>query len=257
MGHRRGCGDATPSDQVTPTLVVMTVILLRHGRSTANTSQTLAGRSPGVGLDEQGDQQARSLVGRMAGLPIAAVVTSPLQRCRQTVEHLADALALTPIVDERLIEVNYGDWTGRRLEELVKEPLWRVVQQHPSAVVFPGGEGLAQVQARAVAAVREHDARLRAEHDADTLWVACSHGDVIKAVLADAFGTHLDGFQRIVAAPSSVSVVRYTETRPFVLHMNDTGSDLSGLAPAHNGARVETEADGAARGSDAVIGGAV
>ncbi|MGV0652700.1 histidine phosphatase family protein [Mycolicibacterium thermoresistibile] len=210
----------------------MTVILLRHGRSTANTSHTLAGRTAGVDLDEKGREQAAALVDRIGELPIRAIVRSPLLRCRRTVEPLAAALGLEPVVDDRLIEVDYGAWTGRKLSELVKEPLWAVVQQQPSAAVFPDGEGLAQVQARAVAAVREHDRRLAEEHGADVLWLACSHGDVIKAVLADALGTHLDSFQRIGADPASMSVIRYTAVRPFVMHVNHTGAQLTaGLLP--------------------------
>ena len=132
--------------------------------------------------------------------------------------------------DDRLGEARYGDWTGRTIKELVKEPLWRVVQQHPSAAVFPGpeGEGLAQTQARAVAAVRSWNATL----GPDAVWLACSHGDVIKAILADALGLHLDQFQRIVVDPASVSVVTYTETRPFVVRVNDTGGDVSAPDPA-------------------------
>ncbi|NLU84959.1 histidine phosphatase family protein [Rhodococcus sp. HNM0569] len=209
----------------------MTVVLVRHGRSTSNTARTLAGRSPGVELDEHGIGQAERLVDRLAAVDVVEIVQSPLLRCEQTVTPLARARGLTPVIDARLAEVDYGDWTGRELASLVKEPLWRVVQQHASAAVFPGGEGLAQVQARAVAAVREHDARLAREHGRDVLWVACTHGDVVKAVLADAIGIHLDGFQRIVAEPASLSVVRYTETSPFVLRTNDTGGDLSGLVP--------------------------
>jgi len=208
----------------------MTVILLRHGRSTANTSHVLAGRTPGVELDEVGHVQAKNLVARFAGLEIAEIVRSPLLRCRQTVQPLATDRGLEPVIDERLAEVDYGQWTGRELKDLVKEPLWSVVQQHASGAVFPGGEGLAQVQSRAVAAIREHDRRLHEQHGKDVVWVACSHGDVIKSVLADALATHLDGFQRIVAEPASISVVRYTDVRPFVLRVNDTGSDLSGLA---------------------------
>lgn len=209
----------------------MTVILLRHGRSTANTSRVLAGRTPGVELDEVGHIQAKGLVARLAGLAIAEIVHSPLLRCRQTVTPLALDRGLTPVADDRLVEVDYGQWTGRELGDLLKEPMWKVVQQHASAAVFPDGEALAHVQARSVAAVREHDGRLTAAHGGDVVWIACTHGDVIKAVLADALGTHLDGYQRIVAEPASISVVRYTETRPFVLRLNDTGSDLSGLAP--------------------------
>jgi probable phosphomutase (TIGR03848 family) len=140
---------------------------------------------------------------------------------------LAAALGLDPFVDDRLTEVDYGEWTGRKIGELVKEPLWQVVQAQPSAAVFPGGEALAAVQARAVAAVREHDRRLHDEHDGDVLWLACAHGDVIKAVVADALGIHLDSFQRITVDPASMSVIRYTPLRPFVVHVNHTGTQLA------------------------------
>ncbi|MCU1609093.1 MAG: alpha-ribazole phosphatase [Pseudonocardiales bacterium] len=208
-----------------------TVILLRHGRSTANSAGVLAGRTLGVGLDEGGVAQAQALVERLAQLPLAAVVSSPLQRCQETVAPLAQARELEVTVDDRFIEVDYGQWTGRELSKLGKEPLWKVVQSHPSAAVFPGGEGLAALQARAVAAVREWDAKLAAEHGPHVLWLVCSHGDVIKAVLADALGVHLDGFQRIVANPCSISAVTYTETRPFVQRVNDCGDDLRSLVP--------------------------
>ncbi|MGW0003842.1 histidine phosphatase family protein [Nocardia grenadensis] len=210
----------------------MTVILLRHGVSTSNTGGTLAGRSSGVELTDRGGEQARTVADRLAGLPISRIVTSPLLRCQRTVSPLAAELGLEPVVDDRLAEVDYGEWTGRRIQDLLQEPLWQVVQRHASAAVFPGGEGLAQVQARAVSAIREHDRALAELHDGDQLWVACTHGDVIKAVLADALGIHLDGFQRIMVEPASLSVVRYTRTAPFVTRMNDTGADLSGLAPA-------------------------
>ncbi|WP_028663326.1 histidine phosphatase family protein [Saccharomonospora halophila] len=208
-----------------------TVILLRHGRSSANGSGVLAGRSPRVDLDATGRGQAEALVDRLAGVPLAALVTSPLLRCRQTMAPLARHRDLERRSESRLSEVDYGDWTGRELKTLAKEPLWRVVQSHPSAAVFPGGEGLAQMQARAVEAVREHDARITAEHGEHAVWALCSHGDVLKAVLADALGQHLDAFQRLVVDPASVSVVRYTETRPFVLRLNDHGGDLSGVVP--------------------------
>lgn len=205
----------------------MTVILLRHGRSSSNTAGVLAGRSEGVDLDDKGRDQAAGLIDRIGDLPVRALISSPLLRCRRTVEPLAEALCLEPLIDDRLAEVDYGEWTGRKLAELAGEPLWRVVQAHPSAAVFPGGEGLAQVQARAVAAVREHDRRLALEHEGDALWVACTHGDVIKAVVADAYGMHLDSFQRVTADPASVSVIRYTELRPFVVHVNHTGAKLA------------------------------
>ena len=227
----------------------MTVILLRHGRSTSNTAHVLAGRSEGVDLDDKGREQAAQLVDRIGELPIKAVVRSPQLRCRLTVEPLADKLGVEPVVDERFAEVDYGEWTGRKLGELFKEPLWSVVQAHPSAAVFPGGEGLAEVQTRAVAAVREHDARLAEQHGADVLWVACTHGDVIKAVVADALSLHLDGFQRVSVDPASVSVVRYTKLRPFVLHVNHTGAQLTSALTAAPPSAGDTPAD------EAVVGG--
>lgn len=235
----------------------MTVILLRHGRSTANTAGVLAGRSEGVELDEKGREQADRVVERLTELPIVEIVTSPVLRCRQTVTPLATARELEPTVEPDLAEVDYGTWTGRKLGELGKEPLWKVVQQHPSAAVFPEGEGLAAVQARVVAAVRRHDARLAAEHGRDVLWVACSHGDPIKAVLADALGCHLDTFQRITADPCSVSVVRYTETLPFVLRTNDTGGDLRSIVPAPPPAEGDADGQTGASGDPAPAGAVV
>ena len=216
-----------------------TVLLVRHGRTTANTAGVLAGWTPGVRLDDTGEQQVSALAQRMAVLPLAAVVASPLERCQQTAGALTSVAgpgdhARPAIVDdERLGECRYGDWTGREIKTLVKDPLWKVVQAHPSAVVFPGpeGESMRGMQQRAVDAVRDWDARVAAEHGPDAIWVAVSHGDVIKAILADALGTHLDSFQRIVVDPSSVSVVRYTATRPFVVRSNDTGGELSSIVP--------------------------
>jgi probable phosphomutase (TIGR03848 family) len=227
----------------------MTVILLRHGRSTSNTAHVLAGRAEGVDLDDKGRQQAAELVDRIRDLPIRAVVSSPMLRCRRTIEPLAEALGVEPVIDDRFAEVDYGEWTGRKLGELVNEPLWAVVQAHPSAAVFPGGEGLAQVQTRAVAAVREHDARLAEQHGGDALWLACTHGDVIKAVVADALAIHLDGFQRVSADPASMSVIRYTRLRPFVLHVNHTGGRLTSALTA------APPTDGEPPPGDAVVGG--
>jgi probable phosphomutase (TIGR03848 family) len=231
----------------------MTVILLRHGRSTSNVAHTLAGRSEGVDLDDKGREQAQGIVERIGSLPVKAIVRSPMLRCENTVAPLAAALGIEVLVDERLSEVDYGEWTGCKIGDLVKEPLWAVVQQHPSAAVFPGGEGLAQVQARAVEAVRAHDRTLAEQNEGnDVLWVACTHGDVIKSVVADALGTHLDSFQRITADPASMSVIRYTSVRPFVMHVNHTGAALTAALSA------VPKDDGTAKPEptgDAVVGG--
>jgi probable phosphomutase (TIGR03848 family) len=231
---------------------VTTLILLRHGRSAANVNGVLAGRAAGVELDDTGRAQAEKLVDRLVGVPIGEIVCSPMLRCEQTVAPLAAARGLVPTTEPELAEVDYGSWTGSQLKTLVKEPLWKVVQSHPSAAVFPGGEGLAGMQARAVAAVRRHGARIAADHGPAAVWLACSHGDVIKAVLADALATHLDNFQRIVVDPGSISVVHYTETRPFVARVNDLGGDLAGLVPPSPKRR---RRKAGVRSSDAVVGG--
>ncbi|WP_406094338.1 histidine phosphatase family protein [Kitasatospora purpeofusca] len=248
-----------------------TLLLVRHGRSTANTAGILAGWTPGVELDDTGRAQAAALAGRLAPVPLVQAVSSPLERCRQTLEPLlaarpelarpepagsesagserGAAAAGGPALDDRLGECHYGEWTGRPLAELAKEPLWRTVQDHAAAAAFPGGESLRELSHRTVGAVREWNEKIAAEHGEDAVWIACSHGDVIKAVVADALGLHLDHFQRINVDPCSVTAIRYTARRPFVLRMGDTG-DLASLVPrpaAHPGQAGPSE--------DAVVGG--
>jgi probable phosphomutase (TIGR03848 family) len=221
-----------------------TLLLVRHGL-TAMTGPVLAGRTPGVHLDDRGEKQAAAVAARIAVLPVTTIVTSPLDRCLDTATFIKDAQQqpLELQVDRRIIECDYGDWTGKALKDLAKDPVWKVVQTQPSAARFPAGESLSEVSARAVAAVRDWDARL----PDDAIWVACSHGDVIKAILADALGLHLDQFQRIVVDPCSVSVVRYTATRPYVLRSNDIGSDLAPFVPPKKKSR--------RKAADATVGG--
>lgn len=221
-----------------------TVLLVRHGRTTANADGVLAGRTPGVLLDATGAEQAQRTADRLAVVPLVAVVTSPMERCRQTADALLARQATDPrlVVDEQLTECDYGTWQGRLLRELTTDPLWATVQSQPSAMVFPGGESLAAMQARAVAAVRRHDAAVTAEHGPGAVWAAVTHGDVVATVLADALGMHLDLYQRIGVGPASVSVVRYGGPRPQVVATNTDGGDLSWLRDA-------------ATAGDAVVGG--
>ncbi|MBL1287110.1 MSMEG_4193 family putative phosphomutase [Streptomyces sp. For3] len=229
-----------------------TLILVRHGRSTANTSGVLAGRTPGVSLDERGAEQAAALPGRLSALTLAAAVSSPLQRCRETLQPLLDARPGLPLhTEERISECDYGDWSGRKLAELSDEPLMRVVQQHPSAAAFPGGESMRAMQARAVEAVRDWNSRIEAEHGEDATYLMCSHGDIIKALVADALGMHLDLFQRIHADPCSVTAIRYTALRPFLLRLGDTG-DFAALAPREQAIGADAAGDTA---TDAAVGG--
>ncbi|MEV0442704.1 histidine phosphatase family protein [Streptomyces spectabilis] len=221
-----------------------TLILVRHGRSTANTAGLLAGWTPGVALDERGTRQAAELPGRLAALPLAEAVTSPLQRCQETLAPLRAARPdLAVHTDDRIGECHYGDWSGRKLAELAGEPLMEVVQQHPSAAAFPGGESLRAMQTRAAEAVREWNARVERDHGPDAVYLMCSHGDIIKSLVADAIGLHLDLFQRISVEPCSITAIRYTRLRPFLVRLGDTG-DFASLAP-----RAEPA------GQDAQVGG--
>lgn len=213
------------------------VILVRHGRTQANASGILAGWTPGVHLDEQGEAQVTAAAARLRSLRLSVIVSSPLERTVQTAEaiSLGQRRPTAIELDDRLGECRYGEWTNRPLKELAQTPLWRTVQERPSAVTFPEGESLPQMQARALAAVHDWNARLG---DRAT-YAVISHGDVIKAILADALGTHLDQFQRIVVDPASVSVIRYGARGVQVLHVNDTGSDLSSFARTRSRRRVE------------------
>ncbi|GAA0444424.1 phosphatase [Acrocarpospora corrugata] len=222
-----------------------TLLLLRHGL-TELTGPVLAGRAPGVRLDERGREQARKVAERLAGIPLDAIVSSPLERCQETAAAVAAGRGAEIHTDERFIECEYGDWTGRKIAELAKEPLWQVVQAHPSAAVFPAGEALATVQHRAVQAVRSWNERLGDK----ATYLVCSHGDVIKAIVADAMGLHLDQFQRITADPASVTIIRYTPIRPFLLKLNETGNITlpeQGSADKDGGENIT--------GSDAAVGG--
>lgn len=221
-----------------------TVLLIRHGRTDANASAILAGRTAGVLLDEVGREQAREVASLVAPVPLELVVTSPLERTQETAAFVMDAQiargrSTSLTVDERFIECDYGTWSGESLAELAQHEMWRTVQEHPSNVHFPEGESLRGVQDRALAGIREWNQQI----GETGTYAVVSHGDVIKAILADALGMHFDSFQRITVEPGSVSIIRYTPLRPFVLRMNDTGGQWRSMFEGHHAS------------SDAQVGG--
>lgn len=227
------------------------MLLIRHGRTTANKAGVLAGWSDGIALDDAGRQQAQDLAARLKDVPITHIVASPLQRTVETAKYLTAGRSLKLRKDRNVGEMHYGDWTGKPLKKLSKDPLWPAVQAHPSSVTFPGGESMAAGQTRAVAAVRSWVATAQAEAGDQAVVAIVSHGDIIKAVLADALGMHLDLFQRIVVDPASLSVISYTALRPFVERVNDCGSSVAALIPAPPAAH----GGKAAASSDAAVGG--
>jgi probable phosphomutase (TIGR03848 family) len=235
---------------------VPTVLLVRHGHSTANGDGVLAGRLPGVHLSDRGRDQARLLAERFADVPVAHVVSSPLERCLETAAPLGAALGVEVVVDDDLQECGYGAWTGRPLAELAKEPLWATVQDDPGSARFPddvryAAESLREMADRMTAAVRRHDGQVERKHGPGALWVAVSHGDLIKAVLADAAGAGLERFQRFTADPASVSAVRYGGRHTYLLATNDLAPDVSRFRPPE---RPEATGEVAPDG-DAVVGG--
>lgn len=209
------------SRTVRPTLV----LLVRHGR-TPTTGTTLPGRARGLHLSPEGEAQARDAAARITatGRRVSAVYASPLERTRETAKPIAAAVGQKVRIDRGLLECDFGEWTGRRLSDLMKKPEWGTVQRHPSGFRFPGGESFLEMQTRIVETIDG----LVASHPGETI-VAVSHADPIKAFVAHALGTHLDLFQRIVISPCSVTAVLRSPSGPAVLTVNATG-DLGPLA---------------------------
>ena len=200
------------------------LLLVRHGQ-TPTTGAVLPGRAPGLHLSDRGRAQAERVAERLAGLPLDAVYSSPLERARETAEPAAATSGLAVHLNTGLIECDFGEWTGAALAELSGLPQWQSVQHTPSSFRFPGGESFQQMQARMVGALEA----LRRAH-AGGVVVCFSHADPVKAALAHALGTHLDLFQRIVVSPGSISVISYADGRPpAVLTVNSTLEPLSGL----------------------------
>ncbi|HEY0733600.1 MAG TPA: MSMEG_4193 family putative phosphomutase [Herpetosiphonaceae bacterium] len=194
------------------------ILLIRHAVNDVMKAKKLAGWMPDVHINEEGRQQAQAVAERLRDMPITAIYSSPLDRTRETAEPLAQALGLEVQIREDIGEVQYGDWTGKSLEELSKLDVWKVVQLYPSGMRFPGGETIREMQARIVNQLES----IAADHPREIVAVF-SHADVIKAALAHYLGVHLDLFQRIVVNPTSVSVLRLTPYGPQVLRINDDG----------------------------------
>ncbi|MCU1450056.1 MAG: hypothetical protein JWP02_2226 [Acidimicrobiales bacterium] len=211
-----------PRRRPKPTLV----LLVRHGH-TPTTGKLLPGRAKGLHLSDDGRKQAEVVAERLAQLPkVDAVYASPLERTRETAAPIAKKRGLRVKANRGLLEVDIGEWTGWELKKAAKTEEWRTVQNRPSAFRFPGGESFLEMQGRIVDTIE----RIRAEHPGGTV-VAVSHADPIKAAAADAVGTPLDLFQRIVISPCSVTAILYGDSSPIALTVNSTG-DLKALAPS-------------------------
>ena len=211
----------------------MRLVLIRHAHSEANAAGILSGRLSNVHLSEKGIKQAADLSQRLGSFPVAQLRISPMERCFETIQPwINDFLVprfkdFAPVIDHNISEVDYGVWSGKKLSVLSRNKLWRTVQESPSRMYFPSGEGIAQMQARAMQSVHE-----LADLKKKGAGVIVSHGDVIKAIVASALGIHLDEFQRIVIDPASITVVEYSGIKPRVLLLNDTRGHVSDLLQA-------------------------
>ncbi|HJP65581.1 MAG TPA: MSMEG_4193 family putative phosphomutase [Actinomycetota bacterium] len=194
------------------------VLLVRHAQA-ETTGRRLTGRSLGIHLSETGLRQAQQLADRLIGVPLAAVYSSPLERCTETAQVLAQPRGLEVAPMPEVVEVDYGRWTGRPLAQLTRTALWKRVMMAPSTVRFPDGERLDEVQHRSVAALSSMASR----HPKRTVAVV-THAEVIRLALAHFSGVHIDLFQRWVIHPASVSAVGLGDGMPRLLRVNDTGT---------------------------------
>lgn len=197
------------------------LLLIRHATNDW-VGQRLAGWTPGVHLNEEGRRQAAALAERLADWPLEAVYSSPLERALETAEPLAARFGLAVQIVEAVGETRYGDWTGSSLKELSQRPEWLRIMVNPSGARFPNGEGLAEMQARVVAALE----RIVTAHPQGAVAVV-SHADPIKSAVAHYAGIHLDLFQRLVISPASVTWVHLSDRGPRVMCVNHTAT----LAP--------------------------
>jgi probable phosphomutase (TIGR03848 family) len=203
---------------------VTLLLLIRHGRADAK-SNRLYGTTPGIHLSDEGRDQATRLSARLSAVQLAAVYSSPFERCLETAEAITAGRNLDVKILPELGEVDYGEWTGRTFAALRRTVVWQRVHQLPSSVRFPGGESLEEVQDRGVRALEG----IASTHRQGAV-AAVTHGDVIRLALAHYAGIHIDLFHRLVADAASVSSVELTDGPPRILRINDTGT-LADLVP--------------------------
>ena len=211
----------------------MRLVLIRHAHSEANAAGILSGRLPNVHLSEKGLAQSEQLAVRLGNFPVSNLRISPMERCFETISPWINSIVMPnnprfePIIDKELTEVDYGLWSGKKLSILSKNKLWKTVQESPSRMYFPKGEGIAQMQSRAMTSVHQ-----AVSSKAKGSAVIVSHGDVIKSIVASALGMHLDEFQRIVIDPASISILDYSTMKPRVLLLNDSRAVVTELLVA-------------------------
>lgn len=192
------------------------VMLIRHGENDYVKKGRLAGRKPGVHLNEKGRAQARSAAKTLAKAKLKAVYASPLERTMETAQPIAEAHGLEVIPREGLLEVNYGKWQDRTLKQVARQKLWKLVQNHPSQARFPEGESFADAQHRIITEIET----LCGMHKVKDMFVCVGHSDMIKLAVAYYLGTPLDLFQRIIVQPGSITTLHIAKGGIRVINLN-------------------------------------
>jgi probable phosphoglycerate mutase len=200
---------------------IMTLVLLvRHGENDYVKKGRLAGRLPGVHLNNSGREQAEAVANRLAellkGFDSKVIYSSPLERTLETAQPIAERLGLEVIPRSGLLEIDIGDWQDQKIKGLSRLKLWKLVQNVPSRAIFPGGETFHHAQYRIVTELDE----LCRQHDEKTIIICVSHSDIIKLAVAYHIGLPLDQFQRLHVAPASVSALNVGETGSRLLTLN-------------------------------------
>ncbi len=202
------------------------LVFLRHAHSSANDAGILSGQLPGVSLSTKGKKQAAQLVERIGSSNFDSVRISPLQRCEETITPWLNSKYSKGIktyqIDDALIEMDYGSWSGRKLSSLSREKLWKEIQNRPSTVQFPQGERMRAMQKRALSSVF---ASIEEKKNGTHLFV--SHGDVLKAIVASLLKMKLDDFQSLVIDPASLTVIDFDGEKSRLLAFNDSHSPLA------------------------------
>ena len=202
------------------------LVFIRHAHSTANDAGILSGQLPGISLSKKGEKQAQLLVERLGASEFDSIRVSPMQRCEETIAPWLNSGYSRGLkayeIDELLIEVDYGSWSGRKLSSLSREKMWKVIQDKPSTVQFPEGERIKAMQKRALSSVMQ---ALEDKKNGTHLFV--SHGDVLKALVASLMKIKLDDFQSLVIDPASVTVIDFDGSRSRLLAFNDTHSPIA------------------------------
>jgi probable phosphoglycerate mutase len=191
-------------------------LLIRHGENDYVKKGRLAGRLPGVHLNEKGRAQAQAVADKLAGAPVKAVYSSPLERTMETAEPIAKALDLPVIERPGLMETNVGEWQDKKVKGLSRLKLWRVVQARPSLWQFPGGESFAECQHR----IQQELEELASQHEDKDLVVCVSHSDPIKLAVAFYIGLPLDMFQRLTVSPVSITALQIGQANSQLLTLN-------------------------------------